>query len=146
MIGQTISHYRIFEKLGRGGMGVVYRAEDTSLRRFVVLKFLPNALSKDSQALARFQREAQAASALNYPRPSNPVRSTSRVRVARSALLPTCHLSGKGKELDARTDLSSFGAVLYEMAAGQLPFHGDTSALIFKAILDSDPPPAIRLL
>src|SRR6266436_888954 len=193
VIGQTVSHYAIARKLGSGGMGVVYEAEDALLGRHVALKFLPRELAQDAHSLERFQREARAASALNHPnictvyaiehrdiKPANIfVTPRGQVKILDfglakiEAFRPKTNVAGavsqmetmgeredlttpgtalgtvsymspeqtRGQLTDSRTDLFSLGTVLYQMATGLLPFQGDTSAVVYEAILNRDPVP-----
>src|SRR5271154_3387384 len=176
-IGRTISHYRVLEKLGGGGMGVVFRAEDTKLRRFVALKFLPEGIASDEAVLERFRREAQAASALNHPnictihdideadghpfiamellkgvtlkhRIGSVTLPLETILSPGTALGTVAYMSpeqARGREVDARSDIFSFGIVLYEMATGRQAFPGGTSAEMFDGILNRSPIPPLRL-
>jgi len=155
LIGGTISHYRILEKLGGGGMGVVYKAQDMRLDRFVALKFLHDDVPHDRQALERFRREGKAASALNHPNICTIHEIDEQngqafiVMEFMEGMTLKHRITGRameteeqvmGKELDARTDLFSFGVMLYEMATGTLPFTGGTPGAILGAILQITPP------
>src|SRR5260370_689143 len=150
MIGQTITHYRIDEKPGGGGMGVVYKSEDTELGRFVALKFPPHELSPRPQPLDRARDTLAPDSSSSQIAPVTTMTAAideQHLTSPGSTLGTIAYMSpeqARGKELDAR-DLFSFGAVLYEMATGQLPFRGESSAVIFREILDRDPVPAVRL-